>query len=1040
MRWAVDPWLDEFAPFATLYGAVAIAVWLTGYRSAALAALLGYLASDLFFVVPHGRIALLGQENMIALASYAISCALIITVGEAMRRERRNAQVASDQVRIVADTMAVGVTRCSRDMRYVWVNQSYSDWIHVPADRLVGASIADIVGEEAFAALLPYYQRVLDGETIQYEKEVEFKGVARCWISATYTPTRDANGIVDGWVSVVLDISKRKAAESERAQLNEELRNRVEELQKLMEIFPGGILTADATCERITGNPAFYTILGLPRGSNASLPASDSDLPPGTRIFRNGRQLQPEEYPMQAAGITGTTILDFDHDIVFPDGRVVTLLANTTPLLDERGNVRGVLGAVMDITARKHAENELRQSRERIRDDLDALTRLHAVADLCATVAPVDECLRSILDTAIAFTRTDRGNIQLLDRDSETLRIVTHSGFEEPVLRYFETVATGDATACAHAMDEAERVIIDNVAESAILAGHPTRQVLLDAGIGAVQSTPLLTSDGQLIGMISTHSAQPRSFDERMLRWLDVLARQAADYLERRRNFDALRENEERYRSLVNVITDVPWVSDPDGHLIGNQPAWEAYTGQTQEQYSGPGWVNAIHPDDRERVGQLWQQACETRSPYESRGRMWHAATQSWRYYIGRALPLLNADGTVRVWVGAATDVDDLVRATEALREADQRKDEFLAMLAHELRNPLAPIGYAAEILKKDHPSTAQLVKAREVIDRQVRQMGRLLDDLMDVSRITRGTISLRKKSVELAAVLNDAVEASRPLIEEAGHTLRVDLPSTPIMLDADAARISQVLMNLLNNAAKYTEPGGSIQVRVTMEGDGVSIAVKDSGVGIPPEMLARVFELFVQEDRSIDRSRGGLGIGLTLAQRLVDLHNGTLEARSEGVGRGSEFVIRLPVVLEKSVATIGITPEKTNGAQHMRILVVDDNEDSADTMAMYLQANGHDVRTANDGLVAVETAAQFQPEAILMDIGLPKLNGYDAAARIRAQRGPDVLLVALTGWGQEEDRRRSREAGFDHHLTKPVELDALQRLLSAAHTSAPGP
>ena len=316
--------------------------------------------------------------------------------------------------------------------------------------------------------------------------------------------------------------------------------------------------------------------------------------------------------------------------------------------------------------------------------------------------------------------------------------------------------------------------------------------------------------------------------------------------------------------------------------------------------------------------------------------------------------------------------------------------------------------------------------------------MARLIDDLMDVSRITRGTISLRKKPVELASVVNEAVEASRPHVEQMGHTLRVDVPSAPLVLDADATRLSQVLMNLLNNAAKYTERGGIIELRARRDGDSAVIAVKDNGVGIPrPD---RIFELFTQEERSIERARGGLGIGLTLAQRLVALHGGTLEARSEGAGRGSEFIIRLPVASENYVRAVGITPEGMNAAHQMRILVVDDNEDSAETMAIYLQSNGHEVRTADNGMAAVETAAEFRPNAVLMDLGLPKLNGYEAATRIRAQRGREVLLVALTGWGQEADRQRSREAGFDHHLTKPVELDELRRLLSTAQIPAAKP
>ena len=371
------------------------------------------------------------------------------------------------------------------------------------------------------------------------------------------------------------------------------------------------------------------------------------------------------------------------------------------------------------------------------------------------------------------------------------------------------------------------------------------------------------------------------------------------------------------------------------------------------------------------------------------------------------------------------------------LREADRRKDEFLAMLAHELRNPLAPIHNAVQILRSVAPAAPELRWSTEVIDRQVHQMTRLVDDLLDVSRITTGKIELRKERVELAEVVNSAVEASRPLVEKLGHELIVSAPLQPIHLDADPTRLSQVLLNLLNNAAKYTEKAGRIWVTVEQDGDHVLIRVKDTGIGIPAEMLPKVFDMFTQVDRSLERAEGGLGIGLTLVHRLVEMHGGTVEAHSEGPGRGSEFVVRLPVATELNDDTrhepadseILIPPAAR------RILVVDDNRDSAESLVMILQMMGNDVHTAHDGLEAVAAAAEFRPEVIFLDIGLPKLNGYEAGRQIRELAGGgEMVLIALTGWGQEQDRRQSREAGFDHHLTKPVDFDNLRELL--AHTN----
>jgi PAS domain S-box-containing protein len=371
-----------------------------------------------------------------------------------------------------------------------------------------------------------------------------------------------------------------------------------------------------------------------------------------------------------------------------------------------------------------------------------------------------------------------------------------------------------------------------------------------------------------------------------------------------------------------------------------------------------------------------------------------------------------------------------------SLQESHQRKDEFLAMLAHELRNPLAPIRNAADVWRAARPRTPELQLATEVIDRQVQQMTRLVDDLLDVSRITRGKIKLRTEVVALAAVIDTAVEASRPLMEKWEHELVVDVPAEPIHLRADAPRLAQVLVNLLNNAAKYTERGGRIELRVQREDTQVTIRVRDNGIGIPADALQRVFEMFTQVDRSLERAEGGLGLGLTVVQRLVEMHGGTIEAHSEGSGRGSEFVVRLPLVDAPASAAPAVAPASVQpqaGQQAAwRILIVDDNHDAAETLAILMRALGNEVQTAHDGLEAVAAAETFRPEIILLDIGLPKLSGYDAARRIRQlEHGADMLLVALTGWGQVEDRRRSKEAGFDHHMTKPIEFKVLRELLA---------
>ena len=365
------------------------------------------------------------------------------------------------------------------------------------------------------------------------------------------------------------------------------------------------------------------------------------------------------------------------------------------------------------------------------------------------------------------------------------------------------------------------------------------------------------------------------------------------------------------------------------------------------------------------------------------------------------------------------------------IRTSDLRKDEFLATLAHELRNPLAPIASALEVLRGGSDGD-QVARSHAIIERQVGQLVHLVDDLLDVSRVSRGKFELRRARVPLSDVLAAALETSRPAIEAERHHVEVTQPPEPVWLDADLTRLAQVFANLLNNSAKYMEPGGTITVDARADAHEVAVSVRDRGVGIAPEILPHVFEMFVQADRSLDRSQGGLGIGLTLVRRLVELHNGSVMASSEGPGKGSEFVVRLPRAEPPEIPSARDAAGSAARVPSWRILVVDDNKDAVDSLTMLLTLIGQTVTAARDGVEAIEAFAQFKPDVVVLDIGLPGLNGYEVARRIReADRGRHVVLVALTGWGQEEDRRRTIEAGFDHHLVKPVDFEALKALLA---------
>jgi CheY-like chemotaxis protein len=393
--------------------------------------------------------------------------------------------------------------------------------------------------------------------------------------------------------------------------------------------------------------------------------------------------------------------------------------------------------------------------------------------------------------------------------------------------------------------------------------------------------------------------------------------------------------------------------------------------------------------------------------------------------------PLCDRQGAVCGCVSVCVDMTGRRQVEAVLREADRRKDEFLATLSHELRNPLAPVRNALEVLRRAAHDPALTDRALAILERQVRQLVRLTDDLLDVSRITRDRLELRRDRIDLRTAIGNAIETIEPMSEAAGHTVAVDLPDHPLWVHGDLTRLAQAFANVLNNAVKYTDRGGRITVNASADSGEAVVTLNDTGIGIDPASLPSIFEMFVQIEPNGHRARSGLGIGLALARRLVELHDGTIDARSDGIGKGATFIIRLPVsnVERKQAAH----PDIRRAVARCRVLVAEDIPDAAEMMRLMIEAMGHDVRVAADGVQAVEIAEAFQPEIALLDVGMPRMDGYEAARRIRATLGGQIVLVALTGWGQEQDRQRAYAAGFDYHVTKPAEPDALESLIASA-------
>ncbi len=498
-------------------------------------------------------------------------------------------------------------------------------------------------------------------------------------------------------------------------------------------------------------------------------------------------------------------------------------------------------------------------------------------------------------------------------------------------------------------------------------------------------------------------------------------------------NHLAVLTSEQLFTRFMQQLPGLAWIKDAAGrYVFVNEAAARSFgfpaeelLGKTDDEVFPAATAAQFKENDRQAIAR--SSGIQTVETLEiEKGNVRHS--------IVSKFPILGPREEGAMVGGMAIDITDRLRAEQALKEADRHKDEFLAMLAHELRNPLAPIQSAIFIMQHPESDEATVQAAQEIAVRQVEHMSRLLEDLLDVSRISRGKIELRLEDLDLAVVTGRAVESVRPLINARQHTLRVSVPARPLMVTGDAARLEQVLTNLLHNAAKYTDPGGDITFTVACEGNDATLRVRDTGIGLEPSMLTRIFELFVQAERRVDRSMGGVGIGLTLVRKLVELHGGTVEAASEGPGRGSEFIVRLP--LHPSALEAPETKQRHEQLPKLpshRILVVDDNVDAANTLAMLLRLAHQEVRAVYSGPSALEEAAVFRPEVVILDIGMPGMDGYEVARGLRQMAGgKDLLLIAVTGWGQQEDRDRSTAAGFDHHLLKPVDRNTLFELLTA--------
>jgi PAS domain S-box-containing protein len=891
--------------------------------------------------------------------------------------------------RAIGESIDFGVWVCDAEGRNTYASDSFLRLVGITQQECSDFGWGKVLHPDDAEATMAAWKECVRTKG-PWDRQHRFKGTDGRWydVLARGVPLKDDRGEVLGWAGINLDISRLVHTEQEVARLASESERQRRLYETVLTNTPDFMYVFSLDHRVLYANDALIKMWG--RGVDGAIGKTFLEIGyepwhadmHDREIDQVRRTRQPVRGEVPFTGTHGRRLYDY----IF------------VPVIGADGEVEAVAGTTRDVTDRKEAERAVRAGEERLR------TALAAARMVAWEWTPSDRTLRVSENAADVFGLPAGVGLTGIDQGLALLH-------PDDVAAYKETFRKAIA----------ER------------AGYFTRYRLIRPSDGEVI---WIEERGQTVFDQPDEGA--RLFGVSMdvtdrLRTEEAIGRLAAEAERERRLFAAVLSNTPDFIYTFNL----------EGRFVYVNSALLALWGRRLDEAVGRNFFDLDYPHDlADRLQQQIQQVIDTRQPVRDETPYTSRAGERMYEYI--FAPVFGAGDTVEAVAGSTRDITERKlaeaereRLVSQLRDQDRRKDEFLATLAHELRNPLAPIRNGLQVIRMAG-ADGTIEQVRSMMERQVGQMTRLVDDLLDVSRVTSGKLQLRRKRVELRTVIDAAVETSRPAIELAGHELSIVVPEDPLFVDGDAIRLAQVVSNLLTNSARYTHPGGHIRVVVRRDQATAVVTVTDDGVGIPPGMLEAVFGMFTQVDRTLEKTTGGLGIGLSLAKGVVEMHGGTIAARSDGDGRGSTFEVRLPVASSVSVDSdspvgeaVGIKPSSLR-----RILVVDDNVDAADSLAQLLEMIGNDVRVAYDGAAGIEAARTFRPVVVFCDIGMPKVNGYDVARHVRNEAwGQEMVLVALTGWGQDDDRQKSADAGFDRHLVKPVEDTALMKLLGGLPT-----